>query len=83
MSISVWLLVTMQPIYPLNLTPHDECDDQFPYLFLEDNTFPLKCNMIRPYPEGDIANRKRICNNSLSRCSKTIEFTFEMMIQKF
>lgn len=63
--------------------PHDDSGNEFPYYFVADNAFPLRRNLMRPYPEKKITNKKRIFNYRLSRGRKTIECTFGMMTQKF
>lgn len=63
--------------------PHDEGENEFPYYFVADNAFPLRRNLMRPYPDRNLTNKKRIFNYRLSRGRKTIECTFGMMTQKF
>lgn len=62
---------------------HDESENVFPYYFVSDNAFPLRCNVMRPYPERNITDKKKIFNYRLSRGRKTIECSFGMMTQKF
>lgn len=63
--------------------PHDDSGSTFPYYFVADNAFPLKRNILRPYPLRNICNKKRIFNYRLSRGRKNIECAFGMMTQKF
>lgn len=63
--------------------PYDESGNKFPHYFVADNAFPLRKNIMRPYPERNIDNKMRIFNYRLSRGRKTIECTFGMMTQKF
>lgn len=63
--------------------PHDESGNKFPYYFVADAAFPIRKNIMRPYPERNINNKKRIFIYRLSRGRKNIECTFGMMTQKF
>ncbi|XP_071054097.1 uncharacterized protein [Onthophagus taurus] len=63
--------------------PNDESGNKFPYYFAADNAFPLRQNIMRPYPERNINNKMRIFNYRHSRGRKTIECAFGMMTQKF
>ncbi|XP_017469961.1 PREDICTED: uncharacterized protein LOC108361742 [Rhagoletis zephyria] len=63
--------------------PHDEGGIKFPYYYVADAAFPIKKNIMRPYPERNLDNKKRIFNYQLSRARKTIECAFGMMTQKF
>lgn len=63
--------------------PCDESDNQFPYYFVADSAFPLRKNIMRPFPERNINNKRRIFNYRLSRGRKNIECAFGMMTQKF
>lgn len=63
--------------------PHDISGNEFPYYFVADNAFPQKRNIMRPYPERNINNTKRIYNYRLSRGRKSIECVFGMITQKF
>ncbi|XP_060861820.1 uncharacterized protein LOC132938831 [Metopolophium dirhodum] len=65
---------------PLPNDPNDIC---FPYYFVADEGFPLKKNLMRPYPQRTLTNKKRIFNYRLSRGRKTVECSFGMMSQKF
>ncbi|XP_067636573.1 putative nuclease HARBI1 [Eurosta solidaginis] len=63
--------------------PHDDSGNKFPYYFVADNAFPLRKNVMRPYPERNIVNKMRIFNYRLSRSRKNIECSFGMMVKKF
>lgn len=62
---------------------HDEIGNKFPYYFIRDNAFPIRRNIMRPYPEKNISNTKRIYNYRLSLGRKTIECILGMMTPKF
>ena len=62
---------------------NDDTEDAFPYYFVCDNAFPLQKNLMRPFPERNVTNIKRVYNYRISRARKTIECTFGMMVQKF
>ena len=40
---------------------------QFPYVFVGDDAFPLRTNLLKPYPRGLINEREKIFNYRLSR----------------
>ncbi|XP_055627766.1 uncharacterized protein LOC129778273 [Toxorhynchites rutilus septentrionalis] len=61
--------------------PNDELD--FPFYFVGDEAFPLKKNLMRPYPQRLLDNEKRIFNYRLSRGRKSIECAFGMLTSKF
>ncbi|XP_017492050.1 PREDICTED: putative nuclease HARBI1 [Rhagoletis zephyria] len=77
-----WLERTCDIPSPKEL-PLDESGIKFPYYYVADAAFPLRKNIMRPYPERNLDNRKRIFNYRLSRARKNIECTFGMMTQTF
>lgn len=78
-----WLQSDNNNIPTSSRLPHDENEQKFPYYFVADNAFPIRRNVMRPFPERNISNKNRIFNYRLSRGRKTIECTFGMMTQKF
>lgn len=82
-ALSYWMETVGLNMPISSALPHDDTQQQVPYFFVADNAFPLKRNIMRPYPMTGINNIKRIYNYRMSRARKTIECTFGMMTQKF
>lgn len=65
--------------------PLPNSDDIVPFVILGDEAFPLKENLLRPYPGStarDNENQK-IFNYRLSRARRVVENAFGILIQKF
>ena len=56
-----------------------------PYVIVGDEAFPLKTNLLRPYPSGQHRNdvEKKIFNYRLSRARRCSENAFGILGQKF
>lgn len=63
--------------------PHDESGNAFPLYFCADEAFPLRKNIMRPFPKKVLDDKKRIFNYRLSRGRKSIECAFGMLVSKF
>jgi len=61
--------------------PNDAFD--FPFYMVGDEAFPLKINLMRPYPKRVLDNEKRIFNYRMSRGRKSVECAFGMLASKF
>lgn len=71
---------------PLQLPPAEPLpgtDDPFPYFFLGDAAFPLRTNLMKPYPETAMTDAKRVYNYRICRARRLIESTFGLMAQRF
>ena len=58
----------------------DEC---MPFILVGDNAFPLTKNMMKPYPEKKLDDRKRIFNYCLSRFRRVSENVFGILANRF
>ncbi|KAM4011782.1 uncharacterized protein ACNLHF_005708 [Anomaloglossus baeobatrachus] len=53
--------------------------DPVPFVMVSDEAFPLRTNLLRPYPRRGLDNRRRIFNYRLSRARRYVECTFGIM----
>ncbi|XP_035223705.1 protein ALP1-like [Stegodyphus dumicola] len=54
-----------------------------PYIFIGDEAFSLKSNLMRPYPGRELDTEKYIFNYRLSRARRYVENTFQIMAARF
>lgn len=78
-----WLEIGKMDVPQSEPLPHDNEGPNFPYYFCEDEAFPLKSYLLRPYPQKTLNDQKRIFNYRLSRGRKSVECAFGMMVSKF
>ena len=55
----------------------------FPYVFVADDAFLLRHNMVKPYAETDLDIRKLVANYRISRARRVTENAFGILSAKF
>lgn len=54
-----------------------------PHMFLSDEAFPLKCNLMKPFCRRGLALSERVFNYRLSRARRVVENGFGILSAKF
>ncbi|CAK1597645.1 unnamed protein product [Parnassius mnemosyne] len=55
-----------------------------PYVFVADDAFPLRKNLMKPFQQNDLVNRiKKIYNYRTSRAHRIVENTFGILATRF
>lgn len=71
----------------LNLPPprkiHNDINEEYPFVFVGDEAYPLLPCLMRPFPRRNLTNEKRIFNYRQSRARRIVECAFGIMIKKF
>ena len=57
--------------------------NEFPYVFVGDAAFPLRSNLIKPYPRGSIELPESIANYRISRARRIVENAFGIATSRF
>ena len=66
-----------------NPRPLDGSGTLFPYVFVADDAFPLRYNVVKPYAETNLDVRKLIANYRISRARRIIENAFGILAARF
>lgn len=75
------LLSNTLPIPSESTLPNSE--RVFPYYFVGDSAFPLKTNIMRPFPGKLLSQKKEIFNYRLCRARRIIENTFGILVARW
>ena len=69
----------------LNLPPPRQliANKLFPYVFVGDAAFPLRSNLVKPYPGTNLPEEERIANYRISRARRIIENVFGIATSRF
>ena len=57
--------------------------EKIPFVFVADNAFPLSNNIMKPYAQKNLDDRKRIFNYRLSRMRRISENVFGIWVHRF
>lgn len=55
----------------------------YPYVFVANEAFSLKCNLMKPFSQHELTNDRRIFNYRLSRARRVVENAFGVLASKF
>lgn len=70
----------------LHVPPDDTLPNtcvMMPYMFIGDKAYPLKTNLMKPYPFRNLSTNQRIYNYRLSRACHVVENAFGILANRF
>ncbi|KAM4015345.1 uncharacterized protein ACNLHF_002001 [Anomaloglossus baeobatrachus] len=67
----------------LHLPPNSQTTGEFNFVFVGDEAFPLHSNLLKPYPQKNLTEQRRIFNYRLSRARRVVENAFGIMANRF
>lgn len=87
----VWARTQLQydmndPSNPLNIPPPQQIEgmeEGLPMYLVGDDAFPLRHNLMKPFPQVNMSLRQRVFNYRLSRCRRVVENAFGILTTKF
>ena len=56
----------------------DQCNEPIPYLLVVDDALPLGRHCMKPFPQSNLSDRKRLFNDRLSRMRRVSENVFRI-----
>lgn len=62
---------------------HNDINEEYPFVFVGDEAYPLLPCLMRPFPRRNLTNEKRIFNYRQSRARRIVECAFGIMVKKF
>ncbi|KAI8124650.1 putative nuclease HARBI1 [Lucilia cuprina] len=82
--VSLWGIIINNTVpVPPNKCLHNASTVPFPHFFIGDAAFPLRSNLMRPYPESNLDRTKTVFNYRLSRARRVIENTFGILAARW
>ena len=60
-----------------------DTNELFPYVLVGDEAFPLKINLLKPYPKSSLGIKERVFNYRLSRARRMVENVFGICATRF
>ena len=54
-----------------------------PYVFVGDDAFPLRCNLVKPYPRRALTLSENVANYRISRARRIVENAFGIATSRF
>ena len=64
-------------------TKRNGTDDDIPFFFIGDDAFPLRPDLMKPYPQRNLDQEQRIYNYHLCRSRRIIENAFGILSHRF
>nr|CAI5858209.1 unnamed protein product [Callosobruchus analis] len=61
----------------------NKLNNQFPYVFIGDEAFPLMENLMKPYLQKGISHEEKIFNYRLCRARRVVENVFGILASRF